>query len=69
MYLPRVLPRECRSDSDFSAVNCKMLVQRKTSLFVPVAYPLCTIVARGTPRDSLLRQDVARKAVGHRGIR
>jgi hypothetical protein len=72
---PRVLLRQyrctCRAPSfrfsTFLSMACEMVVQGKTSLFVPVAYPRCTIVARNPPRDSLSRHDVARKAVGHRG--
>jgi hypothetical protein len=54
---------------NFSRAVTKFLAQVKTSLFVPVAYPLCTIVAGGTRRDSLFWQDVAVKAArsGGRG--
>jgi hypothetical protein len=43
---------------NFSRAVTEILAQFKTSLFVPAEYPLCTIVAHSTLRDSLSRHDV-----------
>src|SRR5271168_1223469 len=51
--IPFVVPFQ-----NFSGMAAKILAQLQTRLFVPLGYPLCTIVAHSTLRDSLSRHDV-----------